>query len=76
MNWWIMSQRRCAYNSKLYSTLSSLSFCGYLIISISTFASLLDIPIGITSPAIRLKICAITAEIRNPIIKEMKEKHN
>ena len=33
-------------------------------ISISAFASLLGIPIGITSSAIRLKICAITAGIR------------
>ena len=32
-------------------------------ISISAFASLLGIPIGITSSAIRLKICAITAGI-------------
>ena len=34
-------------------------------ISISVFASLLGIPIGITSSAIGIKICAITATIRN-----------
>ena len=34
-------------------------------ISISAFASLLGIPIGITSSAIGLKICAITAGIKN-----------
>ena len=47
-------------------------------ISISDFASFLGIPIGITSSAIRLKICAITAEIKNykPIIKKKKKKHN
>ena len=47
-------------------------------ISISAFASFLGIPIGITSSAIRLKICAITAEIKNykPIIKKKKKKHN
>ena len=33
-------------------------------ISISAFASLLVIPIGITSSAIRLKICAITVGIK------------
>ena len=47
-------------------------------ISISAFASFLGIPIGITSSAIRLKICAITAEIKNyeSIIKKKKKKHN
>ena len=33
-------------------------------ISISAFASLVGIPIGITSSAIGLKICAITAAIK------------
>ena len=33
-------------------------------ISISAFASLLGIPIGITSSAIGLKICAIAAGIK------------
>ena len=33
-------------------------------ISISAFASLLGIPIGITSSAIGLKMCAIAAEIK------------
>ena len=42
--------------------------------SISTFASLPDIPIGITSSAIGLKICAIAATIKKytPIIKKNK----
>ena len=46
-------------------------------ISISASASLADIPIGITSSAIRLKICAITAAIKNykSIIKKKKKKH-
>ena len=34
-------------------------------ISISVFASLVVIPIGITSSAIGLKICLITAGIKN-----------
>ena len=47
-------------------------------ISISAFASLLGIPIGITSSAIGLKICAITAGIKKykSIIKKNKKKHD
>ena len=46
--------------------------------SISAFASLLGIPIGITSSAIGLKICAITAGIKEykSIIKKKKKKHD
>ena len=45
--------------------------------SISLFASLVGIPIGITSVAIGLKICAITAGIKKhkSIIKKKKMKH-
>ena len=47
-------------------------------ISISAFASLLDIPIEITVSAIELKICAITAGIKKykSINKRKKTKHN
>ena len=47
-------------------------------VSISAFASLVGIPIGITSSAIGLKICAITAGIKKykSIIKEKKKKNN
>ena len=47
-------------------------------VSISAFASLVGIPIGITSSAIGLKICAITAAIKRykSIIKKQKKKHN
>ena len=43
-------------------------------ISVSAFASLIDIPTGITSSAMGLKICAITAGIKKyeSIIKEKK----
>ena len=46
-------------------------------ISISAFSSLLGIPIGITSSAIELKICAIAAGIKRykSIIKKKKKKH-
>ena len=47
-------------------------------VSISAFASLVDIPIGITSSPIGLKICVITARIKmyKSIIKKKKKKHN
>ena len=47
-------------------------------ISISAFASLVGIPIGITSSAIGLKICTITARIKKHklIIKKKKKKHD
>ena len=47
-------------------------------ILISGFASLLGIPIGITSSAIALKICAITARIKKykSTIRKKKKKHD
>ena len=47
-------------------------------ISISVFASLIGIPTGITSSAIGLKICAITAGIKKykSIIKTKKKEHD
>ena len=45
-------------------------------ISISTFASLFDIPIGITSSAIGLKYFTITVEIKTSIINKKKKKHD
>ena len=47
-------------------------------ISISAFASLLGIPIGITSSAIGLKICAIAAGFKTykSIIEKKKKKHD
>ena len=47
-------------------------------IAISVFACLLVIPTGITSSAIGLKICAITAGIKKykSIIKKKKKKHD
>ena len=47
-------------------------------VSISAFASLVGIPIGITISAIGLNICEITAEIKNckSVIKKKKKKHD
>ena len=47
-------------------------------VSISAFASLVGIPVGITISPIGLKICAITAAIKKykSVIKKKKKKHN
>ena len=47
-------------------------------VSISAFTSLVFVPVDITSYAVRIKICAITAGIKRykSIIKEKKKKHN
>ena len=47
-------------------------------LSISLFASLVGIPIGITSSVIGLKICAITAGIKKykPIVKKRNKSHD
>ena len=44
-------------------------------VPISAFASLVGIPLRITSSAVGLKICAITAEIKmhNSVIKKKKK---
>ena len=44
--------------------------------SISTFSSLIGIPIRITSFTIGLQICGITAGIKNSIIKKKKKKRD
>ena len=47
-------------------------------VSISAFASLVGAPVGITSFAVGLKICAVTAGIKKyeSIIKKKRKKHN
>ena len=47
-------------------------------VSISAFASLVSVLVGITSFAVRLKICAITAEIKKhkSVIKKKKKKYD
>ena len=61
------------YNEHFLVLASAITGC----VSISAFASLVGIPKGITSFVIGLKICAITAGIRNykSIIKKKKKKH-
>ena len=62
------------YIDYLLIVISTITVC----VSISAFASLVSIPIGITSSAIGLKICAITAGIKKykSIIKKKKKKHD
>ena len=62
------------YIDQSLTVISTIARC----ISISAFASLVNIPIGSTSSAIRLKICVITAGIKKykPIIKKKNKKHD
>ena len=62
------------YNEYFLILASAIAGC----ISIAAFASLHDIPIGITSSAVGLKICAITAGIKKykSISKKKKKKHD
>ena len=62
------------YIEHLLILVSTVTGC----VSISAFASLVGIPIEITSSEIRLKICAITAGIKQykSIIKEGNKKHD
>ena len=47
-------------------------------VSISAFASLVCVPVGITSSAVQINICAITVGIKRykSIIKKRKKKHD
>ena len=66
--------RALFYIDHLLTLISTNTRC----IPISAFASLVGIPTGITSSAIGLKICAITAGIKKckSIIKKKKKKHD
>ena len=44
-------------------------------VSISAFASLICVPVGIASSAVVIKMCAITAGIKKSFIKRKKKKH-
>ena len=78
MNWWVKNRKKvCAtlnYIEHFLFLVSTITGCT----SISTFASLIDIFIGITSSAIGLKVCTIAAGIRKhkSIRKKKKKKHD
>ena len=78
---------RDALTGKKHRVRTTLNYIGYFLtlaftitgcVSISAFASLVGIPIGITSSAIGLRICAITAAIKQykSIIKKKEKKHD
>ena len=76
-NWLMSKQHKKVYRvlnyiEHLLILISTLTGC----VSVSTFVSLVSIPIGITSPATGLTICLITAAIKKykSIIK--KKKHD
>ena len=62
------------YVEHLLILASTITSC----VSITVFASLVCVFAGITSSGVRIKICAITAEMNNykSIIKEKKRKHD
>ena len=78
MNRWVKSRKSFGttlnYIDHFLILASKITGC----VSISAFASLVDIPIEITSSAIGSKICATTAGIKNynSIIKKKKKKHD
>ena len=62
------------YVELLLILVSTITGCA----SLSAFASLVCVPVGTTSSALGIKICAITAGIKkyNYIIKKKKKKHD
>ena len=68
-------KKTCKYLNYLKHLLILVStFTDY--VSIFAFASLVAIPVGVTSSALGIKICTITARIKKYMpIKKMKKKH-
>ena len=63
-----------SYIELLFTLVSTVPYCVFM----SVFASLVAIPLGVTSFAVGLKIWVITAGIKkyNSIIKKKKKKQN
>ena len=79
MNCWVRSTKKnfgvFSYNEHIIALVSTVTGC----VSISAFASLVSIPVGITSSAVVVKICCvITAGIKNnkSIIRKRRENLN
>ena len=80
MNWWVRTTKRFlqfyieVYIEDLLILASTVTGC----VSVSVFASLVGIAIVITSFAVAIKICAITAGTKKyeSIIKKKKKKYN
>ena len=61
------------YAENLFILSSTVTGC----VSISAFASLVFVPVGITSTAVGINICAITAGFKSiSQLKKKKKKHN
>ena len=62
------------YIEELLILVSTVTGC----VSISAFASLVWVPVGITSSAVEIKICEITGRIKkyNLLIRKKKKKHD
>ena len=62
------------YVERLLILASTITGC----VSVSAFASSVDIPVAITSSAVGINICAITAEIKKykSMIKKKKKKYD
>ena len=70
-------KKTCKYLNYIENLLllsSAITAC----VSISAFASLIYVPVGVTSSSIGIKICAITAGIKKykSIIKKKKKNHD
>ena len=78
MNWWVKSTNIFLENLNYFEHFRILGSAITGCVSTSAFASLAGIPIGITTSAIGLKICALTAAIKKykSISKKKKKKHN
>ena len=78
MNLWAESKEKVSIILNYIETFLILASAITGCVSISAFASLIVIPLGITISAIGLNICAITAGIRRhqTIIKKKKKKHD
>ena len=78
MNWWVKSTNIFLKNLNYFEHFRILGSGITGCVSISAFASLAGIPIGITTSATGLKICALTAAIKKykSISKKKKKKHN
>ena len=63
MNWWVRNRKKWVWNYIAHWLILISTITGCILISF--FASLVGIPIGITSFSIGLKICEITAGIRS-----------
>ena len=61
MNWWVKSTKKICTTLNYIEHFLILAITITGCVAISFFASLVGISIGITSSAIGLKICAITA---------------